>query len=424
MRFMTATCIGMTALFAAAASPLQLSARGLQTHDGHHAQYSVVILRNLSGGSSFANGINNRDWATGYAFLSGGQQHAVLWTTKRPKDLGTLGGPNSSVDWPVKSDRGDVVGISETSATDPYAENFCGYGTPNICVGFIWQQGQGQMSALPTLGGNNALAAAVNNEGQIVGLSENATQDPSCTAPQVFDVEGVEWGPAPSQIQELPPLAGDTIGAAVAINNRGQAVGASGPTCGPVSTALALHALVWRNGKPVSLPTLGGAMNNYGAAISDRDEIAGSSDLPSDVTTHAVFWKTTKKVTDLGVLSGDYASYAFGMNNGGQIVGTSCTQGSASCRAFVYEDGTMIDFNTLVPQSSHYYLTQASDINDNGEITGDAYDTSTGAVVGFVAIPTDRAAIRGGTSVPRVVLPDNVRRLLQRRTFARFGRAF
>jgi len=36
------------------------------------------------------------------------------------------------------------------------------------------------MKALPTLGGNNGQASAINNRGQIVGFAEDGTVDSSC----------------------------------------------------------------------------------------------------------------------------------------------------------------------------------------------------------------------------------------------------
>jgi hypothetical protein len=39
-------------------------------------------------------------------------------------DLGTLGGPNSWMNWGGISDRGEAVGMAETSVPDPDGEDF------------------------------------------------------------------------------------------------------------------------------------------------------------------------------------------------------------------------------------------------------------------------------------------------------------
>src|SRR5262245_11954709 len=82
-----------------------------------HAQsnYSITTLETLGGASGQALSINHRGWAVGAANLSGDEfSHAVLWTNGSKLDLGTLGGQNSGVFWPVHNDNGLIVGISET----------------------------------------------------------------------------------------------------------------------------------------------------------------------------------------------------------------------------------------------------------------------------------------------------------------------
>jgi hypothetical protein len=87
--------------------------------------YAVVNLGTLGGASSGASSINNRAWISGYSSLPGSSPylHAALWQRhQRITDLGTLGGPNSAVEWPVKDTRGLVSGISETAALQELGE--------------------------------------------------------------------------------------------------------------------------------------------------------------------------------------------------------------------------------------------------------------------------------------------------------------
>ena len=87
------------------------------------------------------------------------------------------GGPNSAVNFYNDGTRGQFVGFSEVSQTDPYAENYCGFDTSHICLGFSWQNGT--MTSLPTLGGNNSAANDVNNRGQIITKAEPALKMPA-----------------------------------------------------------------------------------------------------------------------------------------------------------------------------------------------------------------------------------------------------
>jgi len=230
--------------FAALAIPLQLTAQ--------HTGYTVTDLGTLGGTFSLAGGINNRGSVTGNSTLPGDTAvHAFLWQKGVMTDLGTLGGPNSIAPFPP-SESDKVGGSAETSTPDPLGEDFCFFGTNLICLPFLWQKGV--MTPLPTLGGNNGEATEVNNRGQVAGVSEIATPDPTCDpsiTSQVLHIKPVIW--RNGNVQELPTFAGDPDGEALAINDIGQAVGDSG-----ACTMFQRHALLWQNGSATDLGNLGG----------------------------------------------------------------------------------------------------------------------------------------------------------------------
>ena len=390
-------CMAAMALFAALAVPVQLAA---QSQPEHHEQthYRVVNLGvPLGGTSSGAAAINNLGWVAGASNLTGdATEHAELWLYGYALDLGTLGGPNSAVLWPGLNAWGEVVGISDTSATDPLGETWsCGFFLPashtgHTCVGFVWQWGQ--MISLPTLGGNNGFATSVNNLGQVVGWAENTTHDPTCAYPQVLQFEAVVWGPSPGQIRQLPNYPGDPDGAATGINDKGQVVGISGICQNAVGELSAEHALLWQNGTVTNLSNLGGVAWNTPMAINNRGQIVGFSDLTGDdngqnPNFHAFLWIQNGGIEDLGTLPGDTISEALGINEQGQVVGVSYGAGFTNPRAFVWQDGVMADLNTLIPPNFPLYLQVAQEINDFGEIVGEATDQSTGQNLAFLAIP-------------------------------------
>lgn len=360
----------------------------------HGQEYRVTNLDSLGGTISRGNSLNNRGWVAGYSNLPGDQsRHATLWLDGTAFDLGTLGGPNSSVTWPVKNNRGLIVGISQTATPEPLGENWScaaffpgATGTGYTCLGFVWEKGV--MRALPTLGGNNGFAAAANNRGQIVGWAENATPDPTCVPPQVLQFRAVLW--EKGGIQELPPLPGDTSGAATAINNRGQVVGISGTCDQAVGRFTAAHAVIWEKGKVTELDDLGAPWWNTPMAINQRGDIAGFAGLPGDDPDNpllrAVLWTRRGGIRNLGTLPGDVTSEAHGINDRGQVVGVSC-DAAGNCRAFLWEDGVMKDLNTLVAPGYAGILTTAQDINNRGEITGRAFDPATGERPAFLAAP-------------------------------------
>src|SRR5205823_9546751 len=226
-------------------------------------QYTITELPSLGGTNSRANSINNRTWLAGYSNLAGNQsRHAALWRDGTLTDLGTLGGPNSAVTWSVKSDSGIVAGISQTATPDPLGEAWSSAafypgatGTGYINLGFAWEKGV--MRALPTLGGNNGFATGANSRGQIVGWAENAIHDPTCVPPQQLQFRPVVYGPKANQIAEFPRPAGDTSGAATAINEQGQAVGISGICDQAAGRHTAKHALHWDRRKIIDLSNMG-----------------------------------------------------------------------------------------------------------------------------------------------------------------------
>ena len=73
-------------------------------------------------------------------------------------------------------------------------------------------------------------------------------------------------------------------------------------------------------------------------------------------------------MTDLGTLGGTY-SLANGVNNGGQVVGEA-EDGDYIVHAFLWQNGAMVDLNTLLPANSEWELTTALQINNAGQIAG------------------------------------------------------
>lgn len=229
----------------------------------------------------------------------------------------------------------------------------------------------------------------MNNLGQVVGWAENTVHDATCNAPQVLQFRAVLWDIRTGLVRELPPLPGDTVSAATAINDRGQVVGISGTCDNAVGRFSAAHAVLWNNGTPVDIGDLGGEAWNTPMAINHRGEVVGFANLPGGdpgaFNAHAFLWTEADGMQDLGTLPGDAISQALGINGRGQVVGLSC--GGSGCRAFLWEDGVMADLNTLVTLGYEGHLVFANDINDEGAISGQAIDPGTGDAVAFLAAP-------------------------------------
>ena len=394
-------------------------------------RYNVRDLGAVGGAAGQPEMITNNGLVVGVAGFPDGTEHAVLWYDVWRGDFGppAFGGQNS-IAFGI-NEHGQAVGQAETSAPEPNSEDFCGskaLGLPakgTTCLPFLWQAGV--MTALPTLGGHNGSANRINNGGQIAGMAENAITDSTClaTGAQKLQFEPVVW--VNGQIQQLPTVAGDPDGAAFAINDSGQVVGASGD-CATFNTIslvnlAPLHALLWQSGTVTDLGTLGGTGHGDGIEainLNNKGQVIGNSDLAGDTNFHGFLWTEGTGMQDLGILPGDANSAAIGINDAGDVVGVSL-DAKFNPRAFFWRNGVMTDLNSLAPADSALFLITGCSINSQGQIIGIAIEKSTGTAHGYLATPANGeayaesiSAASQSTSSP-IVLSEDVRKRLQRR---------
>jgi probable HAF family extracellular repeat protein len=419
------TWIAALSVCAPMAVPTQVFA---QEQRSETVRYTITDLGTLEGGTfSQPFFINRYGLVSGSSNLADGNQHATLWLEKLKVDIGApgLGGPNSIA---FGDNNGfQSAGEAETSTPDPNGEDFCGFGTHLTCLPFLWQDGA--MIQLPALGGNNGVAMAISNRGEVAGFAENSTPDTGCPAPQVLHFEPVVW--EKGVIHKLPTFAGDPDGVAQQINDNGSVVGGSG-TCATFNTnflynLVPAHALLWEKGKVTDLGNLGGktgqAGGNIAYDINNQGQVVGNSDLKGDKTFHAFLWTKATGMQDLGTLSGDVASFSISINDAGSAVGGSL-DAKFNPRAVLWEKGVMTDLNARIAGHSPLYLMTGCSINSRGEITGLGM-TSAGQIHTYLATPTHNVVISEVTSQSMISprsLSDDARKLLQQQLrFGRFG---
>ncbi len=365
-------------------------------------QYQVSDLPGLGGTSNGGNSINDQTWVSGYARLPDRNRHAALWRNSLLTDLFTLGGPNSSVTWNVKNTAGIIVGISQTADPEPLGEAWSSaafYSTPNnvgyINLGFIWQNNQ-MRGLLPFSGGDNSFATGANNFGQAVGWAENGVHDTACVSPQVLQFLPAVWTLGPDNIQDLPLIAGDSSGAATAINDNGQIVGISGICDQAVGRHTAKHAVLWENGTVTDIyPNAPAPWWNTPTAINQRGDVVGFAGDPAFVEgdiLHAFMWTRDDGIRLLKPLPNrtpkHVDSEAYGINEARQVVGVSCDADQVDCRAVIWDHGnTPTDLNDLKAPGYSAILASAKDINNAGQITGRAVDPTTGVLTAYLAVP-------------------------------------
>jgi probable HAF family extracellular repeat protein len=352
-------------------------------------RYHIRVLSTNGGAVSRGNSVNDDGLVAGYSNLADGRRHATAWFQGLRTDLGTLGGPNSSVAWPVKNTNGLIAGIAQTTEPEPVERwscaTFLAGSTGFTCRGVVWEWGA--IRALPLLGGRNSFATGANDRGQVVGWSETDTVGSDCDTPQVFDFLPVVWGPEPDRVRALPLITGDRSGAATALNERGQVVGISGECDQAEGRHTAKHAVLWEKGRVIDIGgELPAAWWNTPMAINEHGVVVGFAGDPSDEEgniLHAFVWRKGAGSRLIPKLAGDTVSLANGINRRGQVVGSSC--GASGCRAFVWEHGAPANLNDLRANPTTDVLINAQDINDEGVITG-RVQTAAG-LAAYVATP-------------------------------------
>jgi probable HAF family extracellular repeat protein len=82
------------------------------------------------------------------------------------------------------------------------------------------------------------------------------------------------------------------------------------------------HAVIWNNNSAVQdLGTLGGAYS-WAWSINNLGQVVGYSTTTAGLN-HAFLWTSNGGMVDLGGLPGDNVSYSFGISNFGHVVGYS-----------------------------------------------------------------------------------------------------
>ena len=307
------------------------------------------------------------------------QPGEALHPRYRVVDLGTFGGPNSYYfSQPIVAtlnNNGVVVGGADTTEHDP-DEPFC-FGNACLAVhAFRWDRGHSKdLGTLPE--GANSAALWINTFGLITGFADNGQIDPISGSPELVTVA---W--RHGKIVNIGTFGG-SFSFPNAMNNRGEIVGVALDAIGDNFSMMGLgtetRAFLWRDGTLRDLGTLGGN-DAWAAFINERGQIAGWSytDSTPNATTgvptqHPFLWERGD-MRDLGTLGGTLASVASfalpgggGLNNRGQVVGTSNLRGDNTWHPFLWSHGKMTDLGTLGGMNGEAYW-----INDNGDVVGRA----------------------------------------------------
>jgi probable HAF family extracellular repeat protein len=254
----------------------------------------------------------------GRGFGFGATQHAVLYHKGQVRDLELLTRP------PVVgrdiNNKLEVVGQAWADAAAGPGER------PDIYHPFVWESGrlrdlgvlgERPCPSAPQFTCGSGWAYAINDRGAIVGGAEDATGSSHALLWErgVRRDLNVGFG-----LQNL----------AVGINRHGVVIGQSG-----ARLLFWEQPWVWENGELRRLPTLGGTRAEVAGdnGINDNGEIVGSSRMPGSSNERAVVWRGGR-IIDLGNVPGWTSSSTRTLNQRGDIIGSSF--GATGVRAILW----------------------------------------------------------------------------------------
>jgi len=288
-----------------------------------------TALTTLGGTTSEANGISSDGRIVGSAALTSGLTHACAWVSGVPTDADPINIYGYSRGTSINAS-GIMAGYYLNASNQP--QGFIFNGTSLTPVNY-------PAATQTTVNANNDLGEWV---GSFTGTSS---------------VNAFVWNG--TAYQSLPNASGGTQGQANAINQAGDVAGWVTTSSGQEQAAL------WRNGTLILLGDLGG---NYGeaTAINNFGQVVGASNVAAS------------SYQPVYTPNGQTGSY--------QSAGTLAPMVDSLSHAFLWQNGTLIDLNTLLPANSGWILQRATGINDAGQIVG--YGTLNGLLTGFLLTPT------------------------------------
>jgi probable HAF family extracellular repeat protein len=291
--------VAVTAALALTASPAAASTAGSALH--------MVDLGTLGGESSYAIAMNDRGDVIGNSAVADGSWHGFLWRNGIMTDLGALD--------PVDiNNRGEIAGTVDGVA--------------------VVRSRNGRVVSLGTLGGLFSRPVAINDRGDVVGVSDTP------------DFRNAVFGWKNGTMRELP--LDDVSG----INDRGQVSGGRLAGTG-------FHAAVWHRGTVTDLGALDfDRSNTYG--VNDRGWVIGWVFSPEQRERGAL-WRDGELI-DVGTLGGGTTTLV-AVNDRGAILAYS-QLADGFVHPALWRAGAFTDLTTLGVNAE----ADLADLNNHGHI--------------------------------------------------------
>jgi uncharacterized membrane protein len=244
------------------------------------------------------------------------------------------------------------------------------------------------MQDIGTLGGANAFPSVSNNHGQVAGFSDTSfIPDPNVGLPPFHPFLWAEG----EGMQDLGSFGGVQTASVNGLNERGEVVGGL-----YLPGDAVINPFLWDGKKLIDLSVPPFVSSGVGEAnwINEAGEVVGIASLAAPCSGspqelfHGFLWRKGV-MEDLGGLAGFPRSRADFINSRSQAVGGSLACDFSNVTAFLWENGSMVDLNNLIPPNSELYLIWAAFVDDRGEIAALA-NLPNGNTHAALLIPCDK----------------------------------
>lgn len=288
------------------------------------------------------------------AILSTASFNSIAAPAYRLVDLGVLAGGDFSYAYSI-SNTGVASGRSRAKLEFPNGDTV----TSNVnAVRFY----NGNVQDLGNLGAGRAEGRAVNDGGTVAGFSLIETADGS-RQNQAF-INKFKTG----YTKNIGTLDAGKESRAYGINNNGKVVGWSNTKADGSDHVAFVYDMETDTMEALSGPMLGGA-RSFAFDINDKGQIAGTA-TTANGSAHAFSYENGV-ATDLGSLDDSGNAEARAINENGFVTGWSLTD-SKDFHAFLYDGTGMVDLGSMGGDSKGY------DVNIHGTVVGSSKDADGG----------------------------------------------
>jgi RHS repeat-associated protein len=320
--------------------------------------YAIHDLGTLGGTTSSASAIDASGDVVGTAATnSDSANHAVVWFNgQAAQDLGTFGGTNSQATG-INS-FGEVVGNADNGSGGSDA--------------FSWQQGQNLTDMTTLENGEILTAQAVNDDGVVTGsavfpIIDTAGVEDGYALNATFQGNFIELGNIHStggSADYFGVSSTSAVGTFVDINNFTHGVIADLAHSGSAQELPGLASRLSLNNEALAIATSADGQTQY---VVGDEQVLVRSGLGFVAIGEGVLWTVT---------SSGISAVAF--NSSGNVVGRAVNglrqavgEDVGASHAVVWDSTNgLVDLNALIPQGTGWQLTNATGINDQGEICG------------------------------------------------------